>query len=89
MSPVSPNFSLPYLPQTSYRPPFEAQESEISAQGDGTERNMSIGERGDAHSPGKGAIVEEVERGESVNGHQHAPIYDRLDYWFGGRMDLE
>ncbi|KAL9606160.1 MAG: hypothetical protein Q9179_000673 [Wetmoreana sp. 5 TL-2023] len=89
MSPVSPNFSLPYSAQNPYHSPFEAQELEISTQVDGTERNMSMGERGNARYADKGAIVEEVERGESPNRHQQAPVYDRLDYWFGGRMDLE
>lgn len=62
----------------------------MSAQADRAERNMSVDERGNAQFADKGVNVEEsVARDESPDSHQHAPVFDRLDYWFGGRMDLE
>ena len=56
-----------------------------------TGRSSSLAERESTHHfASKGASnVEEVERDESPYGDPHGPIYDRLDYWFGGRMNLE
>lgn len=61
----------------------------MSAPADFTGRNSSLGERESTYFTNKDANVEEVERDPSPYDDHHGPIYDRLDYWFGGRMNLE
>ena len=93
MSPASPNFSVPHSPQFPYHPAFDIQEMEMSSAPAefNTGRSSSLGERESTHHfASKGASnVEEVERDQSPYEDPHGPIYDRLDYWFGGRMNLE
>ena len=52
-------------------------------------RSSSLGERESTHFASKSAKVEEIEQDTAPYAEYHGPIYDRLDYWFGGRMNLE
>lgn len=87
-SPVS-NFSMPYAGQPAFHSTFETHELEHSTQYSPTRHSSSNEDIDHGLFSDKGANVETVERDSSYGQNQHAPIYDRLDYWFGGRMDLE
>lgn len=88
-SPVSPNFSMPYSVQHPFHSPFETHELEHSTQYSPTRKSSSNGDIDRDLFSHKGANVEAVEQGSSGGQTKHTPIYDRLDSWFGGRMDLE
>ena len=89
VSPVSPNLSVPYSGQHKFHSPFAPQELDMSAQYDisgGSSTNSGVDHR---HYTGNSVHVETLERDSVSDKNIHAPIYDRLDNWFGGRLDLE
>lgn len=88
-SPVSPNFSLPYSAQPTTHSTFEAHELEHSTQYSSARKSSSDDDNGRGMFSDKGPNVQAIEQENSTEQDQHMPIYDRLDYWFGGRMDLE
>ena len=87
--PGSPNFSLPRSPQVPYYPAFDIQEMEMSSPAEYHGRTPSPGAQPSTIFAGKSANAEEIETDEASLDEPHGPIYDRLDYWFGGRMNLE